>query len=658
MIGPGGERTLALGIDAGGSYTDALVMDVHTKEIIAKMKSKTTHDDMIVGMMNAMNGLIMKRRFNPKDIKFVGLSTTLATNSILESKGGKVGLITIGWEPEGDVLMEPAKMIRIDGGHDVTGKATDGLSEGSLVDAARELEKTVDNIVLSAKFSCLNDGHERRAKQILADKVNIPVIAAYELSKDIGMYERTNTAVLNGMLLPVINDFILGVMSLLSRYSIKAHVMMMKGDGTMMKIETAKMRPVETIMSGPAASIVGGLALSGCSDGMIVDIGSTSTDVACVRNGMPPIGKKGVTVLGKKTHVRTMDAHTIALGGDSHLKMDADGNVTIGPKRSVPLAASSISYPSLKDRMRKDRDLTYLIPHKEKTRALTASEIKVMDFVKENAPCRISDIYDAYPVMYTLPSVIDSLMAAGSLIYTSLTPTDLMVVTGRFETGDRKASEIGLSIFSEKAGMTEEQVILKVMDQAVVNSGRAILEKVLMNETGISRFDGITERIIDSAVGKHRFGILDSEFRLNMPIIGLGGPASAYLSSLEQRLRTKVIVPENHDVGNAVGTVRSKISETSYAMIIPAKEGGYDIRSSFQSVVKSTHFDDALAKALEMTSSDSRQNIEKQGGIDITIHTETEPIDPKELDDTENAVKVSARATGDPMEYLVGFRYT
>jgi len=433
--------------------------------------------------------------------------------------------------------------------------------------------------------------------------------------------------------------------------------MMMKGDGTMMKIESAKMRPVETIMSGPAASIVGGLALSGCNDGMIVDIGSTSTDVACVRNGMPPISKKGVIVLGKKTHVRTMDAHTIALGGDSHLRMDGNGNVVLGPKRSVPLATASLSYPSLTNRMRMDGHFTYLIPHKDKTRALRPSETKVMEFIKANAPCRISDISDAYPEMYTLPSVIDSLMAAGSLIFTSLTPTDLMVITGRFDMGDKKASELGLRLFSEKAGMAEEQVILKVMDQAVVNSGRAILEKVVMDETGADRFDEVTKRLIDSAMGKNRFDIMDSMFKLNVPVIGLGGPASAFLSSLEHRIGTNVIIPENHDIGNAVGTIRSKISETSYAIIMPAKDGGYDIRSSFHSVIRSMYFDDALSKAIEMTSSDARQNIEKQGGIDITLHNETEPIDPNDLEGVENAVKVSARATGDPMEYLVGFRY-
>jgi len=657
MIGAGGKRTLALGIDAGGSYTDVVVMDVHTKEIISKMKSKTTHDDMIVGMRDAMNGLILKRKFNPKDIRYVGLSTTLATNSILENKGGKVGLITIGWTPEKGILMEPAKEFFVEGGHDVKGKSIAGLNDSALIDAAKELEKVVDNIVLAAKFSCLNDGHERRAKLLLSDKITIPVIAAYELSRDIGMYERANTAILNGMLLPVINDFINGVLSLLSSYGIDAHVMMMKGDGTMMKIETAKLRPVETIMSGPAASIVGGLALSGCSDGMVIDIGSTSTDVACVRNGMPPVGKKGVTILGKRTHVRTMDAHTIALGGDSHISVDRDGNVELGPLRSVPLATSSLTYPSLKDRMRKDDSITYLIPHKDRTRTLTPSETRVLDHIRENAPCRVSDIADAFPVMYTLPTTIDSLIAAGSIIFTSLTPTDLMVVTGRFEMGDREASGIGLDILSRKAGITDEQLILKVMDRAVMNSGRAILEKVIMDETGSAEFGVNAERLINAAVGKDKIGVMDTKLGLNIPIIGLGGPAEAYLTSLRHRLGTEVIIPDDHDIGNAVGTLRSRVSETSYAMIIPSKGGGYEVRSSFSQMIRCMRFDEAMDTAVEITASDASENIRKQGGIDISVHTETDAVDPKEFDDIENIVKVSTRATGDLMEHIVGFRY-
>jgi N-methylhydantoinase A/oxoprolinase/acetone carboxylase beta subunit len=340
--------------------------------------------------------------------------------------------------------------------------------------------------------------------------------------------------------------------------------MMMKGDGTMMNIDTAKMRPVETIMSGPAASIVGGLALSGCMNGMIVDIGSTSTDIACIKNGMPPISKRGAVVLGKKTHVRTMDAHTIALGGDSHIGMDKDGNVKLGPSRSVPLATSSLIYPVLKDRMRKDDHFTYLIPHKKKARALSSNEEKVLDFVKANAPCKVSDISDEYPIMYTLPTVIEKLAASGNIVFTSLTPTDLMVITGRFDMGDAEASELGLEILSRKEEMSKDQVILKVMDQAVVNSGRAILEKVMIDEIGVKEFGKDSKRMMDAAVGKNGFGLVDMNLKLNVPIVGLGGPANAFLSSLRTRLDTEVIVPENHDIGNAIGTVRSKISETSH----------------------------------------------------------------------------------------------
>jgi N-methylhydantoinase A/oxoprolinase/acetone carboxylase beta subunit len=613
---------------------------------------------MIVGMRNAMEGLILERCFNPKDIKYVGLSTTLATNSILESKGGKVGLITIGWNPEKDQLMEPAKEYFVGGGHDVKGKTITGLDESALINAAKELEKIADNIVISGKFSCLYDAHERRAKQILADKIGIPVIATYELTRDIGVYERANTAILNGMLLPVINDFINGVLSLLSRYSVSAHVMMMKGDGTMMRIDTAKLRPVETIMSGPAASIVGGLALSGRSDGMVIDIGSTSTDVACVRDGMPPLGDKGVTILGKVTHVRTMDVHTIALGGDSEISMDAYGDVTLGPRRSVPLASSSMKYPSLKNRMGRDGCVKYLIPHKDRTRTLTGTETQVADFIKKNAPCKISDISDAYPKMYTLPTVIDTLLAAGAVIFTSLTPTDLMIVTGRFEMGDKDASEIGLGIFSKNADITDEQLILKVMDRAVMNSGSAILEKIVADEIGDGNIDDISRKIIDAAVGKDTFAAIETKIKLKLPVIGLGGPASAYLTSLKNRLDAEVIIPDHHDIGNAVGTLRSRISETSYAVLIPAKDGGYEIRSSFSSMMKIMKFDDAVKKAAEMTAADASGNIKKQGGIDIRVHTETKDADAEEFDGIENIIRVSTRATGDLMEHIVGFRYT
>jgi len=434
--------------------------------------------------------------------------------------------------------------------------------------------------------------------------------------------------------------------------------MMMKGDGTMMRIDTAKLRPVETIMSGPAASIVGGLALSGRSEGMVIDIGSTSTDVACVRDSMPPLGKKGVVILGKATHVRTMDVHTIALGGDSHISMDDDGNIVLGPRRSVPLVTSSVTYPSLKERMKRDGSVKYLIPHKDKTRTLTQSEMKILAHVKENAPCRVSDIADAYPLMYTLPTIIDSLLAAGSIIFTSLTPTDLMVVTGRFETGDKEASEIGLNIFSRNADITDEQLILKVMDRAVINSGTAILEKVIADETGTSDVSAVSRRLMNASVGKDTFSAIDVKFDLKLPIIGLGGPAAAYLTSLKHRLNAEVIVPENHDIGNAVGTLRSRVSETSYATLFPSKEGGYEIRSSFSQMVKMMKFDDAVKKAIEMTSSDASGNITKQGGTDIRIHTETTDVDPKEFDDIENVVRVSSRATGDLMEHIVGFRYT
>lgn len=655
MIGKGGNRVLSLSLDSGGSYTDAVVMDILTKDVIAKVKSRTTHDDMIVGMMEAMDELILQRTFNPNEIKFVGLSTTLATNSILENKGGKVGLIRIGWNPLPDSLLPVIKDGYIDGGHDSKGEAVAGISNSTLIAMAKDMESVADCIVLSSKFACLKDSHERLAKQALFGQVKIPVIAAYELSSEMGVHERTNTAILNGMLLPVIDEFVQGVSSLLSRYKIDARMMMMRGDGTVMKIETAKMRPVETIMSGPAASVVGGQALSGRDTCVVVDVGSTSTDIAVLKNGLPPISKDGAVVLGKKTHVKNMDVHTIALGGDSHVQYTNEDGMTIGPKRAVPLATSSVKYPELLERLKMGKQASYVIPHKLKTKALTENEETILDWITENAPCTLEEIYEAFPKMYTVKMVIDSLMTMGSAIMTGLTPTDLMVIRGNFDTGNKEASELGLSIESSKAGMTREQYMLKIMNRVAAMAGRAILEKILLDETGRTTFDVNTSRLLDAAVGKGNMDVLSVNMALDMPIVGLGGPARIFLSALSERLGTEVIIPPHFDVGNAMGTVHSKVADTSYVTIVPSPEGGYDLRSSFQSAARSMYIDDAIDSAVKAASEHSSSNVEKAGGVNIAVNVDMIPVDPKEADGMKDVLRIRARAAGDPLGHLVGY---
>ena len=650
-----GSRALSLGIDAGGSYTDAAVMDGSERCVIARAKTRTTHEDLMIGMGNVMRSLIAQRSFNPRDIKFTGLSTTLATNSILEGKGGRVGLIGIGWSPEEEWSFDVVSSSFINGGHDVRGHELSPLDVTELIRSAKKMAGQIDSMVISSKFSCFNPVHENEARSMIRNELNIPVIAAHELSTDLGIYERTNTAVFNGMLLPVINDFLNDTEIMLSSFKISSRVMVMKGDGTMMGIDAAKVRPVETIMSGPAASAVGGRFLSGMDTCVVVDIGSTSTDIAFLRNGLPPVNKDGASVGDHRTHVHAMDAYTIALGGDSHVFVDTTGKMNIGPRRAVPLSTVSLEYPDLPDKMRIMKRSSFIIPHMSRTSYLSPHSSAILKWVRDNAPCTQDEITEAHPRMYTCKSVIADLMKRGNIILTGLTPTDVLLARNRLNMGDKAAAKEGLHIEAFKMNMTAEQFGIKVIDRIIVMIGRSILTKAMIDQTGDDTTNTNLLKMTETAVGGGYMDVLNISAELSVPIVGLGGPAGVFLPALEQRLHTSVILPYDHDVGNAIGTVCSKVSESASVQIRATKEEVYVIVSSFEAPIRIPKLQDAMEKAKAMVIDHALNKAVKAGGVNVTVDVE---IDNSNFSNHADAfvdwIEVRAKATGDPMGRTFG----
>ena len=655
MIDREGKRTLSLGMDAGGSYTDAVVMDVNERCVIARAKAKTTHDDLMRGMSDSMALLISTRSFNPKDIRFTGLSTTLATNSILEGKGGRVGLIGIGWVPEKDWSFDVISSAFINGGHDVKGRSAAPLDTDALVSAAKRMKGTIDSMVVSSKFSCFNPIHEEEARSLIRDELEVPVIAAHELSTDLGIYERTNTAVFNGMLLPVINDFLNDVSFMLSKFRINSRVMVMKGDGTMMDIGSAKMRPVETIMSGPAASAVGGRFLSGLDTCFVIDMGSTSTDIAYLRKGLPPVNRDGAVVGDRRTHVHAMDAYTVALGGDSHILTDETGKIKIGPRRAVPLSAASADHPGLLRKIKEKKRSFFIIPHTSKASFLSDNASVILKWIRENAPCTSEEVMDAHPEMYTCKSVIDDLMKRGSIIHTGLTPTDILLTRGLFDGGDKAAAKEGTHTEAIRMNMNSEQFSVKVIDMIIVMIGRSLLRKAISDQTGDAAVTGSLMKMIDTAAGGGFMDVMNIKAELSIPIVGLGGPAKIFMPPLEHRLGTKVILPYDHDVGNAIGTICSKVSETASVQIRPTKGGGYEIISSFSAPMKIQCLQDAIDKAKALVTDRAMNKAAASGGVDITVNVEVDSSNfSNYAESVVDWIEVRARATGDPMGRLSG----
>ena len=163
--------------------------------------------------------------------------------------------------------------------------------------------------------------------------------------------ERATTAVLNASLLPVLQDFINAVRRAMARRQIEAPLLLVRGDGTLMSEKFAAQKTVETIHSGPAASAIGARFLSRLDDALVVDIGGTTTDIALIQNGEVSVNEAGATVANYKTAVKAANLLTIPLGGDSHIALDPEKNIRVGPERFVPLSYLAWQYPQVRNRL-------------------------------------------------------------------------------------------------------------------------------------------------------------------------------------------------------------------------------------------------------------------------------------------------------------------
>ncbi|MCL2712496.1 MAG: hydantoinase/oxoprolinase family protein, partial [Methanomassiliicoccaceae archaeon] len=448
------EARYGLGIDTGGTFTDAVIVDLDDNSVIAKMKSPTTHHDLSIGLHASVDSVFDACEIRPEDISLVGISTTLATNSILEGMGGNVGLILIGWDPMGPVYFGEKHQAFIKGGFDSRGRTVEQLDEKEVRKAVKKVSKGVDAIAISGLFSTMNTSQEKRVKEIAMEMTDLPTVAGHELSGTLGIDIRTETTVLNAKLIPTVSKFFDDVKRTFSEKGITAPIMAYKGDGSVMDLEKAKMYPVETILSGPAASSVGGATLLGMNDCVIIDIGGTSTDIAVMDEGFPMIQEEGASVGKWRTRVKAVDMYTVALGGDSRITL-SNSKFTIGPDRVTPLAILASRYPDVVERIMYD-DLTdhYVANDNANVSKMTEKEKRVYKGMKGKGPMTTLAIRDSTNGLWMINDELASLTKKGYIEASSLTPTDIMVFMKKFEYGNEKGAEAGVHAIAEKLGMT------------------------------------------------------------------------------------------------------------------------------------------------------------------------------------------------------------
>jgi N-methylhydantoinase A/oxoprolinase/acetone carboxylase beta subunit len=332
---------MRIGIDVGGTNTDAVLMD--GPRVLSSVKTVTT-EDVTSGIMAALRDLERSSGLDPHDVRAVMIGTTHFINALVEANrlaptaALRLGLpATAGLPPMVDW---PDSLVRAIGGHrylchggfEFDGETISELDEDEIRRAGHEmLEHGVRSVAVSSVFSPVSAEHEVRAAQVLADLAPELVISlSHEIGR-IGLLERENATIINAALREMAAQIADGLADAVRGAGIHAPLYLSQNDGTLMEIEYARNYPVSTFASGPTNSMRGAAFLSGLEDCAVVDVGGTTTDVGMLQRGFPREAATEVTVAGVRTNFRMPDVLSVGLGGGSVVRERGSGDVDVGP---------------------------------------------------------------------------------------------------------------------------------------------------------------------------------------------------------------------------------------------------------------------------------------------------------------------------------------
>jgi N-methylhydantoinase A/oxoprolinase/acetone carboxylase beta subunit len=649
-----------IGIDTGGTFTDAVVIDLEDMSVIAKGISPTTHEDLSIGLYNSLDKALAAADIDLSQIARVGISTTLATNSVLEGRGGEVGLILIGWDPMNPVTFGEKNQIFIQGGYDVRGKAINSLSLEEATAAIEKVSQGVDSIAISGLFANLNSSQEVKIKDLVQKLTGLPTVAGHELSAELGIGLRAETAVLNAKLIPVISKFFDEVQKTFREKGINAPIMVYKGDGSVMTIDQAKLYPVQTILSGPAASAMGGKMLSGKEDCVIVDIGGTSTDIAMVESGYPQIQFMGAEVGGWRTRVKAVDMYTVGLGGDSRITIDGS-KFKFGPMKTVPLCIFCESHPETVNKIVSTNLFEFYstIENADET-DVTERESRILTGMRGKGAMSIMEVMNATKGLWDIADDMLDMVRKRVVAMASLTPTDLMVSMGFFESGNTAAAKAGIHAVSERLGMTDKQASTIMMEELKVNVSEAVLTKLINDSLGSNWQNRETMMFLRRMASSSRNSNFEMMPKLKVPIVGIGAPAKIIMDDIGEMLGTEAIFPENFDVGNAVGAICSKVVESLSATITPTNDYRFKLEVPYIGPSYYYKIDGAVSAAKSSLESFLLEAISKHNGKDPVTTFKVKTFMATEggvgnweeegLARTVNYIEVNARTVADPPE--------
>lgn len=586
---------IGIGIDTGGTCTDAVVYDTVAHNVLSSAKTLTTRQDLKVGILDAL------RRLDPHEVKkasYISLSTTLATNACVENKGGRAKLIMIGVNPKvvermkNEYGLPPARDIYFLPGDPAASEPELKIPPWKKfikdIDEFRKYD-SVAIVQINPKF---NGGrYEVIAEKIIKKYIGISCVRGYDLYQEINVQKRGATALLNARLLPVVDSFLRAIESSLEEMGIDLPLMIVKSDGSLMSKEYAKKRPVETLLCGPAASVIGAMELAEDKDALIVDMGGTTSDIALIKDRKTVSSISGIRIGRWNTMVKGISMDTFALGGDSGVKY-RNGVMYLDRRRMIPLCVLASEYPHIKYELSKllsrrqcfsyPAHEYFVLAEKPKNTYILSQKKKMLIERLEEGPLSYAEAAAAAgvnPFVFKMRRLEDE----GIIMSSGITPTDIMHIYGDYNEYDKEASELGVRYLSMATDLSEKEVCSRVYDMVKSRLFSNLVRIMMKHEAGRELTENeeenlcaLTEMIYDKKGQSGKF--INMAASTCSTLIGVGGPTGIFLENVAELLDTKANVPCHSGVANAIGAAAGNISCAASVYIEPDmnRKLGYD----------------------------------------------------------------------------------
>lgn len=645
---------IGIGIDTGGTCTDAVIYQFEDRQVLASAKTNTTKEDLSIGIKEALRAL---PRQLVDQAQVIALSTTLATNACVENKGGRGKLILFGVNPDnvrrsgGQYgLQLDDSLIFVDSKTRPNGQIVREPDWVAFDVMVRQQLADCDAAGIVEMFAAKSGGKlEKRAREIISSHFDMPVVCGHELFAENNIIKRGASVLLNARLLSIIDQFVEAVKRSLAELSIDAPFVIVRSDGTLMSEAFARKHPIETLLCGPVASVMGAAALVQEKNALVVDIGGTTTDVALIRDGAPVLADGGVRVGDFDTFVKGLFVDTFGLGGDSGVRLDEEKAVLLEGERVMPISMVAAAYPELKEILEQQaaspstvispREDIYVGIRKIAGRGGYTEEEKALAELLYHCPLSLEEAGRRLGASLH-GRQLERLVREGVVIRCGMTPTDAMHVLGDFDRFDREAAVLAARRLATVQGTDPEDFCRAVYD-AVEKKLYCSLVRILMTtemtELG-SSLEPQTEQLIEAcyaqskrAAGKEESGgFLRASFRIPQAvIIGVGAPTHVFLPRAGRLLSANVATPEYGAVANALGAIVGNVSAKVVIEVrLNQEDGSYTVYGRGYRYIE-TNLEQAKALARRLAEEAAAEEALERGAeavSDIQVEEEDQTI--------------------------------